>query len=452
MPAIILNALGRLRSGLPGLLVLSGLYWSQGIVFAQPFDWRGTLETEWALNTQETELQKADFTFTPEISGALGDWGQFTLIGQFRVDAADKLEPGQPDTANAVRGSLNRRSFAGDSVDMELREAYVDVYAGESFLRVGKQQVVWGQADGLRVLDAVNPLHFREFILGDFEDRRIPLWMINFERPVGDAVLQLLWIPDHTYNDIPVDGTFAISSPRFAPAISAGPSGEIDVRPIKRPDRLIRDDDYGARLTGFTGGWDWSLNYLYTFDDTPVVRRREMANGGVQVSPSYERTHLFGGSASNAFGKTTLRFETGWTTDRYWVVDDPSDDDGVASSGEISYVIGADYQLDGDTFLSAQLFQSLLMDAPEHTRRDDLETTITLLARRDFRHDTIEAEAIVIMDANDGDGLLQLSLDYDFSDRVTIGLGADIFFGDRSGLYGQFDDADRMTFRISYGF
>jgi hypothetical protein len=139
-------------------------------------------------------------------------------------------------------------------VDTELREAYLDIYAGRDFWRIGKQQVVWGQADGLRVLDAVNPLQFREFILGDFEDRRIPLWMVNYERSIGDAVLQLLWIPDHTYDDLPSEGAFAITSSRTAPSVPKGTNGGVTLEQTDRPDRFIVDDDYGARLSGFTSG------------------------------------------------------------------------------------------------------------------------------------------------------------------------------------------------------
>ena len=39
---------------------------------------------------------------------------------------------------------------------------------GKSYFTFGKQQVVWGKADVLKVLDVVNPPSFRELILEDF--------------------------------------------------------------------------------------------------------------------------------------------------------------------------------------------------------------------------------------------------------------------------------------------
>jgi len=51
-----------------------------------------------------------------------------------------------------------------------LRECYLDVLTDRLDLRLGKQQVVWGTADGERILDLVNPLDYREWTLKDYID------------------------------------------------------------------------------------------------------------------------------------------------------------------------------------------------------------------------------------------------------------------------------------------
>ena len=67
-----------------------------------------------------------------------------------------------------------------------LRELYVDTSAGDWDFRLGKQQVVWGTADGIKLLDIVNPTDFRELNQNGVEDARIPVWMINAERYIGE--------------------------------------------------------------------------------------------------------------------------------------------------------------------------------------------------------------------------------------------------------------------------
>jgi len=65
-----------------------------------------------------------------------------------------------------------------------LRELYVDTAAGEEdevSLRIGKQQVVWGTADGMKLLDIINPTDYREMAQNSMDESRIPVWMVNAE-------------------------------------------------------------------------------------------------------------------------------------------------------------------------------------------------------------------------------------------------------------------------------
>ena len=62
-----------------------------------------------------------------------------------------------------------------------LREAYIDAEKDDVSFRVGKQQVVWGTADGMKLLDAINPTDYSEMAQNQMEDSRIPVWMLNAE-------------------------------------------------------------------------------------------------------------------------------------------------------------------------------------------------------------------------------------------------------------------------------
>jgi hypothetical protein len=75
-----------------------------------------------------------------------------------------------------------------------LREAYVDAEVNDYSLRAGKQQVVWGTADGMKLLDAINPTDYSEMAQNQMEDSRIPVWMINAEvaSPTGSGDVQMI--------------------------------------------------------------------------------------------------------------------------------------------------------------------------------------------------------------------------------------------------------------------
>ena len=418
-------------------------------------DLRGIVDAETAIETSGGDVQKFDLIVTPEATADLGAVGRLTGIARFRFDPADELEPGRPQGQEGARSALSRRALIGALADVELRELYLDSFVGDAFLRLGKQQIVWGEADGLRVLDVVNPFHFREFILPEFEDRRIPLWTAMVEVPVGPLTGQLVWLPDHSYDDVPGgDSVFAFTTPR---AVPRPPSSLVGAGPVvfnapDRPNRFLADDDVGLRLTGFLGGWDFSLNYLYHYRDEQVLFREALAGGGLAFTPRYERSHLIGGSFSNAFGDFTLRGELGYSTDRFFLTNDAADTDGVYETGELGYVLGLDYQANSNLFISGQIFQSVIEDPPTGATRDRVDTNLTLLVEQQFRNDTITASALLIHGANDGDGLIDIDLDYQLRSNVVLTAGADIFYGDESGLFGQFQDHSRITVGIEIGF
>jgi hypothetical protein len=63
-----------------------------------------------------------------------------------------------------------------------LREFYFDTQGAGWDWRLGKQQVVWGTADGIKLLDIINPTDYRELNQNTSEDSRIPVWMVNAEK------------------------------------------------------------------------------------------------------------------------------------------------------------------------------------------------------------------------------------------------------------------------------
>jgi hypothetical protein len=63
-----------------------------------------------------------------------------------------------------------------------LREAYIDTEFNDWAIRAGKQQVVWGTADGMKLLDMINPTDYSEMAQNQMEDSRITTWMLNAEK------------------------------------------------------------------------------------------------------------------------------------------------------------------------------------------------------------------------------------------------------------------------------
>ncbi len=415
-------------------------------------DWSANarVELEWARGVRAD--QKAEITLRPELEWKpRGAGWSLRAVGRIRGDAFDRMEPGHPHPSEV--SSFSRRLDAGDHVDFELRELVFQAPVGKAHVELGKLQTVWGRADGLKLLDVVNPQDFREFILDDFDESRIPLWTVKVEVPVGPVVAELVFIPDPSFDELPEAGSpFAFTSERLLGRPPAGLPVVID--DVDRPRRIGRDSDAGMRVTGQLGDWDWSAAYLYHWDDRPLLPGTlEIGPAGPQlrITPRYERTHLVGATTTGGFGDLTIRGEIAWRSDRFLPTADQTDLDGVARTGELGYVLGFDWLGIRDTLVSFQVFQSWLLNNRAGLYRDTLDTNLTLLARREFMNERLRVEAIWIHNLNDADGILRPKVSYELRTGLTVWTGIDVFYGRSRGLFGQFDRSDRWVVGVEWG-
>jgi len=390
-------------------------------------------ELEVAYRTNNGDIQKTELQIQPELQVALLNDLKLTTLLRFRADANADINPSNQSKT-------------------ELREFYLDSNWNEAFLTIGKQQIVWGKADGLKVLDIVNPQDFQEFILDDFDDSRIPLWILNAEIPFDETVLQLLFIPDQTYDKFTEpDGLYRFTSPLVSPSIPTGTA--VVLEDVKIPDKVFQDADMAARISSFLNGWDITFNYIYHYYDVPVFFRDidlSMASPVVTLKPEYKRSHLLGSSFSNSFGSLTFRGEVAYSLDRYYSISDVSDKDGVFQSSEFAYVAGFDWQGIEDHFLSFQLFQTYVVHDNPYLIRDQLNTTLSFLYRQTLYNETLMLELLLLHNLNDDDGLLRPKIRYQWYDDINVWAGFDIFYGESNGLFGQFDDVDRFVAGIEW--
>lgn len=415
-------------------------------------DYSALLEQEWSID-KKGKGQKFETIFEPQYNNSLSNNADMNFIGRVRLDTFDHL--GIADENTKSYSDINGSLSANDHSSFSIREWYVDLEVADSFWRVGKQQVVWGQADGLKVLDVVNPQSYREFILDDFDDSRIPLWMLNVEIPVGgDDSLQLLWIPDLSYNEYATEGNvYQASSPLLVPKLPA--DFELASFNQNKPTSVIKDSDLGLRYSKFFQGWDLTFNYFYHYLDAPV-NYQFVEQNKVSIYAEYERSHLIGGTASKAFGDFTLRTEIGYSSDSFHLLDNDSANyftkKGIHQSADISSVVGLDYQGLTDIFISAQWFQSYLIEDEVGLIRPQHNHTFSLMYNQNFANEVWTFEALLLHNKAQGDGSIQGKVSYILESNIKLWLGTDVFYGSKSGLFGQFKETDRVNIGFEWGF
>jgi len=141
--------------------------------------------------------ESAKFTTTGTTIGAAAahDKDVFKTETSARIyidGAADELQDGATYHVelNLMRDSKGVGKHDGNESYTQrdaLREAYVDGTVDDWSVRAGKQQVVWGTADGMKLLDMINPTDYSEMAQNQMEDSRIPVWMVNAETTNEDG-------------------------------------------------------------------------------------------------------------------------------------------------------------------------------------------------------------------------------------------------------------------------
>jgi hypothetical protein len=183
----------------------------------------------------------------------------------------------------------------------------------EMFLKVGKQQVVWGRTDLFRVLDVINPVDYsRNNIYDELSDIRIPMWIAQGEYRMGasdsmqDRNIQVVWNFDQfrannlgqcgTPNVILDAGCFfrgmanlwdnggTVSN--FAGggtvATDFGPH-QLGIRSVHLPEWSLSNTQLGTKFEGVTaGGLSFSLNALTYRSQLPSLHS---INGNGTVNP-----------------------------------------------------------------------------------------------------------------------------------------------------------------------
>jgi hypothetical protein len=147
----------------------------------------------------------------------------YDSIYDIAPDALLRTHSGSPGGRISDFAGRDRADIAFEN---ELREIFVDVKTGPLTFRIGRQQIVWGEALLFRALDSVNGLdaswHLIEAgLLGKvgFDELRIPAWAVKVlvdlgeVGPFSNAFLEAY--------DIPFD--FHPSYARFLPAPWSGP-------------------------------------------------------------------------------------------------------------------------------------------------------------------------------------------------------------------------------------
>lgn len=368
---------------------------------------------------------------------------------------------GQGRTANGIGWKLGGRAYYDPIYDLTdhypsavrkdqrfeamIREAYIDVGAGDWDFRLGRQHVVWGEMVGLFFADVVSAKDLRQFVLPDFDMIRIPQWAARAEYFSGDFHAEGVWIPAMTYDDIGKPGAeFYPFNPPAVPGLQTVFTKE------KKPTSLD-DAGYGARLSWLKDGWDVS-GFYYTANDASATFSRQISPTTITYQPDHKRSHQLGATLGKDLGPVVLKAEAVYTRDKLFSTLDFADTDGLVKQNFLDYVVGLEWSFPQETRFNAQLFQRWFTNHDAGIVPDKFESGISLLVSTQALHPRLEPELLLISSLNRADWLAQFKLTWKMDGNWRLATGVDIFQGHNNGLFGTYDKNDRVYTEARYSF
>ena len=383
--------------------------------------------------------------YTRNYTGALLQKGnEFAIIqNTFNLN----VEQGKDNVAFKVNPYIYQ--YPNQDMEIGLREAYADIYFNSVDLRIGKQQIVWGKADGVFITDIVSPKDLSEFLLRDFDEIRMGVTAMKANYYLNDNTLELVWIPSFTATRFPPEGSIWLRMPEFPIQPEINRSREMVESSLENSELFLKYSYLGALV-------DFEIMGGYAWDDDPTMHvvkavdpsTRQLA--GLTVFPTHHRLALGGGSFSTTLGPFIVRGEGAYYNGKYFNTIDPRAVDSVVEKDFVYYVLGLDYTA-FEIHMSAQFVQQAILDYEKMIDNDEYANMATFLATRDFMNETLNLSYFMYYDFNNQAALIRPKVTYDLADGFEVLLGANIFTGSE-GMFGRYENNDMIFTKIRYSF
>ena len=366
------------------------------------------------------------------------DW----MASRTRARGEVKLEKGAASLFVSMNATYN--AILKDRTGMELREAYLAYAKGNLDLRVGRQIVVWGVADALRLTDCVSPCDYTEFLAQDYDDIRMPVNALRTRYTWRSVTFEAICNPVADFFILPTDrhNPWALTLP------SAPLPYTIDLESCK-PEKRLRNMEYGGRITTNLSGIDFSLSVLRTWNKMPALSLTVSDNGkSLLVKGEYRRMTMLGADCSLPVGQFVLRGEAACYFDEAQSRGVGKD---VVCRNTYNILAGVDWYPGNDWNFSAQYCHKYTagnLDGLSVYRHAALATA---RISKELMRNSLKLSTFAYVDVSNGGVFNRFSASYALNDQIELTAGYDFFHADK-GKFAMYKQNSEVWVKAKYSF
>ncbi|MGP1521477.1 MAG: DUF1302 family protein [Treponema sp.] len=374
-----------------------------------------------------------------------------------------------------------------------LNEAYYK-YSNSLFeLCVGRQHIVWGQADGFTLTNVIAAKDSREITSVTNDDSLLPSDGIRVKFFHDIFTFDAMVIPFFTPNKLP---SFSFELGKNKPPLYINLPTEQKVSGFTLPisykkdeaktPRHVLDTEMGMRFSFFLPRIDFSFSAFYGWDKNPMFVRKGVLNTekkmfphpigeqnvpksiDIKITPEYYRIAMLGTDGAIPIGDVLVRYEAAYIWGRHFepksqIGELPkySETDTTVAvpfnkplrKHQLLMLAGLDWNKSGWT-LSTQYFEDLILDHKDDIARPLHQGTISLNLSKSFLRETLKASITGAIGVNYGDTFSTYSIDYAITDNFHVATGFDIYTKgkDGKGQFSQMKDLSTYWLRGRFSF
>jgi len=317
-----------------------------------------------------------------------------------------------------------------------------DVYIQGSLLnnldiKLGRQIVIWGKSDSIRITDVINPLDNRLPGLTDIEDLRLPTTMLKLDYYVGDWEISAMAIGESRIMiEAPARSEFFNVDALF----SGAPNPFLE---LEEPDNSVDNMQYAFAANGIFSGWDLSFYAADVLDQKWHIENNKRVVSKVKMA----------GSALNiAYGNWLLKTEAAYLNGiRY--------NSTIDSKNRLDLLVGFDYMGFRDATISVEVsnrhiydYEIQMQSGMDYVDQDEMQTALRYT--KNFLNDTLDISVLLSMFGSswENGGFSRLWFEYDIMDALNTEFGYVEYIGGDKPFLEINKDNDRLFASLKYSF
>ncbi len=359
------------------------------------------------------------------------------VIGEYKLDNGHKITSnlkGAHDFIYELDGSNYTAKPNGYENEINLNELTLEGSLNPKLdFKVGRQIVVWGKSDSIRITDILNPLDNRIPGLVDIKNLRLGRTMSKLDYYVDEYNLSMIALHENRFTENPAQySDFKLTADK----------------PTNKPDNQLDNLGVALSLTGAFKGYDMGLYFADTYIDKAYLKSDTLFYDN--------KSKMLGGAYNQVIDSFLLKAEAAY----FDQIKYNTDINNTVNSARTDVLLGVEYNGITDGSISYEIalrkihdYLDTMNSALNGYKREEEYQQVVRFSQA-YLNQTLDLSVVLSAmgnSAQDG-GSARVTLDYAIDDQLSVSGGIIDYIGGDNPMIDSYQENDRMFVKLSHTF